>query len=73
MANKINVVLSQIGLVLLLAVAPNESFDIQARIINGALSNPDRYPYYVQIRTQADSAEYFCGGSLINDRYFVHY
>lgn len=73
MANKITFLLSEIGIVLLLAVASFESFEIQARINNGALSNPDRYPYYVQIRTQADSAEYFCGGSLINDRYFVHY
>lgn len=73
MTNKRNVVLSQIiaGLVLLSTIAFIQSFEIQGRIVNGALSNPEKYRYYVQIRTSTNATEYYCGGSLISDRYFV--
>lgn len=71
MVNKGNSMIFQmrVGLVLLSIVVIIQSFEIQQRIINGASSNPEKYRYYVQIRTMTDTAEYNCGGSLISDRF----
>lgn len=54
--------------VVVLSLVEGHSFTMNPRIINGALGFPERYPYFVQVRTIEDKVEFSCGGTLISDR-----
>lgn len=51
-----------------LSLVEGHSFNMNPRIINGALGYPERYPYFVQVRTFEGNVEFSCGGTLISDR-----
>lgn len=54
---------------LALFLAPTRGFNIRPRIINGDLSNPEDFPFYVLLHSNPG----LCGGSLISDRYFIFF
>lgn len=41
-------------------------FEIQPRIINGVVSNPSDFPYFVSLVAKGNNK--FCGGTLISDK-----
>lgn len=54
---------------LLTLLALSHGFKLQSRIINGNLSNPKDYPFYVSLASDSG----LCGGSLISDRYLPYF
>lgn len=44
----------------------SRGFSIAPRILNGDLSNPEEFPFYVQIVLRDEN---LCGGTLISDRW----
>lgn len=43
-------------------------FNIQPRVVNGDLSNPADYPFYVLLESEEGFG--YCGASILSDRYF---
>lgn len=43
-------------------------FNIQPRIINGILSNPTDFPYFVYFKTSS----HYCSAVLLSDRYLTN-
>lgn len=56
--------LSSLVFSLALNVAFSQAFSIQPRILNGNISNPVDYSYFVNV----EHAQMSCGGALISDR-----
>lgn len=51
----------------MLQITYNDGFTIQPKIINGSLSNPELFPYFVRLDSDAGT----CGGSFLNKKYFI--
>lgn len=51
----------------MLQITYSHAFTIQPKIINGSLSNPQLFPFFVRLDSDAGT----CGGSLLNDKYFI--
>lgn len=57
-------------ILLIAALSPITSYGylIQPKIINGLRSNPENYPFFVNVRVYDGYYTDTCGGALLNDR-----
>ena len=57
-----------LALIVALQIIYGNGFTIQPRIVNGVLSNPEAFPFYVFLFKGDGRQAATCGGTLISDK-----